>query len=70
MVEVEGGGKHGDEFELQFKTGVAAIERVGWVGFEGRRGGLSVRMVRWFIIQGRIGHDDGLTAYEDFFAVA
>ena len=29
MVEVEGGGKHGDEFEFEFETRVAAIERVG-----------------------------------------
>ena len=29
MVEVEGGGKHGDEFEFEFETGVTAIERVG-----------------------------------------
>ena len=38
MVEVEGGGKHSDEFEFEFESRVAAIERVGrGIGDRSRR---------------------------------
>ena len=43
MVEVKRGGKHGDELKLEFKTCVAAVERLGRVGFEGRRRRLNAR---------------------------
>ena len=49
MVEIEWGGKHGDEFELELEPRVAAIESLGWIGSEGRRRGLSVMMARCFV---------------------
>ena len=63
VIEVEWGGKHGDEFELELKTRIAAIEGLGWIGFEGRRRGLDGRRGRWFniIIHGNFCHD-GLTS--------
>ena len=37
MVEVERGGKHGDEFEFELEARVAAVERLGCVGLVGSR---------------------------------
>ena len=49
MIEVERGGKHSDEFELEFKPRVAAIEGLGRVGFEWGRRGLDARKASGFI---------------------
>ena len=74
VIEVERGGKHGDELELELKAGVATVERLGRVGLEGgrRRRGLDTReaggfvhgslMPRWLDVyesQSRLG--EGLT---------
>lgn len=37
VVEVERGGKHGDEFEFELEARVAGVEWLGWIGFVRRR---------------------------------
>ena len=49
MIEVKRRGKHCDEFELEFKPCVAAIERLGRIWFEGRWGRLDGGKSRSFV---------------------
>ncbi len=64
MIEVERGGKHGDEFELELETRVAAMEGLGRVGFEGRRRGLGGERAGCFIHDGLTYKGRGLTPME------
>ena len=49
MVEVERGGEHSNELELEFKACIAAIQGLGRIRFEWRRGGLDARKARGFV---------------------
>ena len=49
MIEVKRRGKHCDEFELEFKACVAALERLGRIWFEGRWGRLDDGKSRSFV---------------------
>lgn len=68
MVEVERGGEHGDEFELELESRVAGIEGLEGDGRRRRRGGLGDGKDGGGGGCGRGGHDGWMDGFDAWVA--